>query len=126
MRDKERLDKFYDELKEIHKKSFPDLWFGQFCINVFNWMKTQKQRDPFFPEESEMIKLIKEYANSNSLWYGKQLSVIDRYYPSSQICHVYGQRDGKKSENIRKWICPHCNSELDRDVTLLSISLMKD
>ena len=51
-----------------------------------------------------------------SQWYGKELSVIDRYYPSSQICHVCGNRDGKKSEDIRKWICPHCNSELDRDI----------
>ena len=51
-----------------------------------------------------------------SQWYGKELSVIDRYYPSSQICHVCGNRDGKKSEDIRKWICPHCHSELDRDI----------
>lgn len=51
-----------------------------------------------------------------SQWYGKGLSVIDRYYPSSQICHCCGHRDGKKSEDIRKWICPHCNSELDRDI----------
>lgn len=49
-------------------------------------------------------------------WYGKELSVIDRYYPSSQICHCCGHRDGKKSEDIRFWICPKCNSELDRDV----------
>ena len=51
-----------------------------------------------------------------SQWYGKELSVIDRYYPSSQICHVCGHRDGKKSEDIRNWICPHCHSELDRDI----------
>lgn len=49
-------------------------------------------------------------------WYGKQLVVIDRYYPSSQICNVCGYRDGKKSEDIREWICPNCNSELDRDI----------
>lgn len=49
-------------------------------------------------------------------WYGKELSVIDRYYPSSQICHCCGHKDGKKSENIRFWICPKCNSELDRDI----------
>lgn len=49
-------------------------------------------------------------------WYGKQLSVIDRYYPSSQICHCCGYKDGKKSEDIRFWTCPNCNSELDRDV----------
>lgn len=51
-----------------------------------------------------------------SQWYGKRLSVIDRYYPSSQICHCCGHRDGKKSEDIRNWICPKCNSELDRDI----------
>lgn len=51
-----------------------------------------------------------------SQWYGRKLSVIDRYYPSSQICHCCGNRDGKKSEDIRFWICPNCNSELDRDI----------
>ena len=49
-------------------------------------------------------------------WYEKQLVVIDKYYPSSQICNVCGNRDGKKSEDIREWICPNCNSELDRDI----------
>lgn len=51
-----------------------------------------------------------------SQWYGRELSVVDRYYPSSQICHVCGKSDGKKSEDIRKWTCPNCGSELDRDV----------
>jgi putative transposase len=49
-------------------------------------------------------------------WYGKQLSVVDRYFPSSQICNVCGNKDGKKLENIRYWICPCCNAKLDRDV----------
>lgn len=49
-------------------------------------------------------------------WYSRELSVIDRYFPSSQICHICGHRDGKKSENIREWTCPHCNSALDRDI----------
>ena len=51
-----------------------------------------------------------------SQWYGKQLVVIDRYHPSSQICNVCGHRDGKKSEDVREWICPNCNSKLDRDI----------
>ena len=60
-----------------------------------------------------------------SQWYGKELSVIDRYYPSSQICHVCGHRDGKKSEDIRNWICPNCNSELDRDINA-SINILNE
>ena len=60
-----------------------------------------------------------------SNWYGKQLSVVDRYYPSSQICHVCGERDGKKSEDIRKWICPYCGALHDRDINA-SINILNE
>lgn len=49
-------------------------------------------------------------------WYGKKLSVVNKYFPSSQICNICGHKDGKKSEDIRVWICPCCNNKLDRDV----------
>lgn len=51
-----------------------------------------------------------------SQWYGRTLSVIDRYYPSSQICHCCGNRDGKKSEDIREWTCSECGTIHDRDI----------
>lgn len=51
-----------------------------------------------------------------AMWYGRDLSVVNRFYPSSQICHICGYRDGKKSEDIRNWTCPHCKRKLDRDI----------
>ena len=60
-----------------------------------------------------------------SKWYGKELFVIDRYYPSSQICHCCKNKDGKKSENIRKWICPKCHTILDRDINA-SINILEE
>ena len=69
MRKPERLDSFYAELKEIHKHSFPDMRFGQFMLNALGWISSTKGIDPFFPEEDRMLDLIKEYANSNSMWY---------------------------------------------------------
>lgn len=60
-----------------------------------------------------------------SKWYGRKLSVVGRYYPSSQVCHVCGNRDGKKSEDIREWICPKCGSELDRD-TNAAINILNE
>lgn len=51
-----------------------------------------------------------------SKWYNKELIVIDRYYPSSQICSCCGYKGGKKSENIKNWVCPNCNTILDRDI----------
>ncbi len=48
-------------------------------------------------------------------WYGKQLVIINRFYPSSKTCHncrhIY--KDLKLSQ--REWICPHCGKEIDRD-----------
>ena len=48
-------------------------------------------------------------------WYGRQLIVIDRFYPSSKTCNNCGYiyKDLKLSE--REWICPHCKSLIDRD-----------
>ena len=69
IRDINRLDNFYSQLCEIHKKSFPDMRLGQFMLNVLGWLNSTKRIDPFFPEDDKMIELIKEYANSNSVWY---------------------------------------------------------
>lgn len=48
-------------------------------------------------------------------WYGRDLVIIDRFYPSSKTCHNCGYiyKDLKLSE--REWICPHCKSKIDRD-----------
>ena len=58
-------------------------------------------------------------------WYGKRLIAIDRYYPSSQVCHLCGHKDGKKSTEIRVWTCPNCGSELDRDINA-SINILNE
>ena len=63
MRDINRLDKFYDELKEIHKKNFPMWRFGQMIVNVLADWQTKTKRDIFFPEEDEMIRIFRGYVN---------------------------------------------------------------
>lgn len=60
MRDPNRLDKFYDELKRIHKEHASDLRFGQLMSNVLGEMAAGG-RDPFFPEEDEMLTFFKKY-----------------------------------------------------------------
>ena len=69
MRDPNRLDGFYDELKKIHKKSWDDLRFGQLCNNFFGWLYFEKGIGPFFPEEDEMMEYFKEYTYTNSPMY---------------------------------------------------------
>jgi len=47
--------------------------------------------------------------------YGRQLVVVDRWFPSSQLCSNCDYRIGKLALNIRRWVCPECSSEHDRD-----------
>lgn len=58
-------------------------------------------------------------------WYGKTLSITDRYFASSQICSCCGKRDKKKDVSIREWICPNCGAKLDRDINA-SINILKE
>lgn len=68
MRNVDRLDVFYDELKEIHKKYWPDWRFGQLCSNFFGWLTGEKGVSMFYPEESNMLKYFKEFAEDKSLF----------------------------------------------------------
>lgn len=50
-------------------------------------------------------------------WYGKVVAVVDRFYPSSQLCSACGTKwAGTKDLKIRKWVCPQCGASHDRDV----------
>ena len=49
-------------------------------------------------------------------WYGRTIVIIDKYYPSSQICSNCGNNTGKKSLNIREFDCPYCGKHHDRDI----------
>jgi len=49
--------------------------------------------------------------------YGCRLVKVDRWYASSQQCSVCGYKnDGTKDLRVRKWACPACGTEHDRDV----------
>ena len=49
--------------------------------------------------------------------YGCDVVKVDTFYPSSQTCSCCGyQNKATKNLGIRKWICPQCNIQHDRDV----------
>lgn len=49
-------------------------------------------------------------------WNDKQIVKIGRFYPSSKSCHKCGFINQNLTLRDREWICPECNSKLDRDL----------
>lgn len=59
-------------------------------------------------------------------WYGKTVSVIDRFYPSSQLCHCCGYKNTLvKDRAVRDWFCPQCGAYHDRDHNA-AINILKE
>ncbi|MEV5824592.1 RNA-guided endonuclease TnpB family protein [Spirillospora sp. NPDC052242] len=48
-------------------------------------------------------------------WYGRELVVIDRFFPSSKLCGACGTVAAKMPLNVREWTCD-CGVVHDRDV----------
>lgn len=61
---------------------------------------------------SEFVRQL-EY---KSLWYGRTLVGIDRWFPSSKRCSDCGHTVPKMSLKVREWACPECGSIHDRDI----------
>jgi putative transposase len=47
---------------------------------------------------------------------GKEIANVDRFFPSSQLCHVCDYRNHDLTLSIREWYCPKCGTLHDRDV----------
>lgn len=49
-------------------------------------------------------------------WYGVAYRVIDRFAPSSKLCHHCGYQMNKMPLSVRRWTCPECGTYHDRDI----------
>ena len=59
-------------------------------------------------------------------WYGKEIIAVARNFPSSQLCSGCGyQNKVVKNLAVRKWVCPECHSNHDRDINA-SINLKQE
>ncbi|MFH8930989.1 RNA-guided endonuclease InsQ/TnpB family protein [Streptomyces pristinaespiralis] len=49
-------------------------------------------------------------------WYGRDLVVVDRFFPSSRLCSTCGTLQHRMPLSVRTWTCDSCGTAHDRDV----------
>jgi putative transposase len=49
-------------------------------------------------------------------WYGKEIVVIDRFYPSSKTCSSCGWKKEDLTLSDRIFVCENCGNKIDRDL----------
>ena len=61
-----------------------------------------------------------------SLWRGRVLLTVDRFYASSQTCGNCGFKNpAVKDLSVREWVCPECGHHHDRDLNAAQNILCK-
>jgi putative transposase len=65
-----------------------------------------------------------KYLEYKANWYGRELIIADRFYPSSKLCSICGYKNNKLKLSDRYWTCPVCRTSHDRDANA-SINLYR-
>ena len=120
---KVKVAKFYERIKNkrldfLHKLSIKLVKeYDIICVEtlrVKNMMKNHKLSKSF--QDVSLYEFMRQL-EYKAKWYGKIISKVDRFYPSSQLCSNCGYKNSNvKNLSIREWTCLDCGTHHDRDI----------
>jgi len=103
---KDHLDKVTTEIvRKFDRISMEDL-------NVKGMVKNRRLSKSISDVSFGMIRRMLEYKCER---YGRELVLVDRFYPSSKTCSSCGYRLDVLPLKLRSWDCPSCGAKHDRD-----------
>jgi putative transposase len=82
-------------------------------LNVSGMLKNRKLARSIADAGWRQLRILLE---SKAEQYGREVVVINRWLPTSQVCSTCGHHDGKKDLSVREWQCPSCGTVHDRDI----------
>ncbi len=91
-------------------------------LNVKGMIKNHKLAESI---QSLSFGRFREILTYKCNWYGRDLVVIDRFYPSTKLCSNCGYKNKDLTLKDRNWCCPKCSTEHDRDLNA-SININKE
>lgn len=106
--ERQRKD-FHFKLANNLLSKFDTLFFETLNIKAMQMLWGKKIGDYGY---SQFFNILQSKAQE----YGKTVSQIDKFYPSSKACSCCGYVLDKLELNIRAWQCPECLTNHSRDV----------
>lgn len=82
-------------------------------LKVSNMVKNRKLARAISEQGWYQFRSFLEYKCN---WYGRELIIINQWYPSSKTCSSCGSIQTKMPLSVREWTCPDCGSVHDRDI----------
>lgn len=117
-----KLARFHEKVTNIRKDFLHKLstnlikTYDVICIENLNIRGFMKSKLAKSFQDVSLYEFIRQLEDK-TMWYGKTISKIDRFYPSSQLCSNCGYKNSEvKNLSIREWVCPRCKSHHDRDI----------
>ena len=126
-----KLSRFHEHVANIRKDFTHKLStnivksYDTICIENLNIKGLMKSKLAKSFQDTSLYEFIRQL-EYKCLWYGKVLSKVDTFYPSSQLCYNCGYKNSVvKNLNIREWVCPKCGTIHDRDINA-SINILNE
>lgn len=81
-------------------------------LAVGNMLKNNKLARVISDAAWRELRRMLEY---KAAWYGRELVVVDRWFPSSKLCSACGAIAATMPLKVRTWTCEGCGAVHDRD-----------
>ncbi|GHH27482.1 RNA-guided endonuclease InsQ/TnpB family protein [Streptomyces lanatus] len=81
-------------------------------LTVRNMVKNHKLARAISDASWTELRSMLEY---KAAWHGRNLVVVDRFFPSSKLCSACGTITSMMPLNVRTWTCEGCGTTHDRD-----------
>ena len=104
-----------DYLHKFTSKLVSDNQINTICLEDLNVSGMVKNHNLAKSISDSSFREIRRQLEYKCKWNGKNLLVVDRFYPSSKTCNSCGYIKEDLTLKDREWSCPVCGVKHDRD-----------